>query len=358
MDAATFNQLLRAAVNNGGSDIHFKVASPPAIRIGGGLRNVKAPALAPEDLERIAAYVLEQARWRGRSDELNEVDTSYSIDGVARFRVSIFRQKGHLAAVMRTIPFEVPTFAGLGLPAVVDQIANEERGMILVTGITGSGKTSTLAAFIDAINTRTRKHIITIEDPIEFLHADKNSRVTQREIGSDTRDFASALRAALRQDPDVIFVGEMRDHETVDIALKAAETGHLVLSSLHTFDVARTISRIVGVFPADAEAGVRARLAESLKAVISQRLLPLASGKGRVLAAEVMVTTLNIQEMIRDPARTNLITDYLVKSTEAYGTQTFDQDLTRLYKNGAISLEVACAASSNPSNFQRALAFT
>ena len=356
MEQATFHQLLRAAVNNGGSDVHFKVDSPPAIRIGGLLRNVKSPGLAPEDMERIATYILAQSRRATTLSEVWEMDASYAIEGVARFRVSLFRQKGHFALVMRTIPFNVPTFAELGLPETVERIAGEDRGLVLVTGVTGSGKTTTLASFVDAINTNKRKHVITIEDPIEFIHVDKSSRVTQREVGSDTPSFATALRAALRQDPDVVMVGEMRDYETVDIALKAAETGHLVLSSLHTFDVARTISRIVGVFPSDAELSVRARLAESLKAVVSQRLLPHASGQGRVLVAEVMATTINIQEMIRDPARTALLTDYLAKNGD-YGCQTFDQDLTRLYKAGAITVEAATAASSNPANFQRALAF-
>jgi twitching motility protein PilT len=357
MEQRTFNQLLAAAVKNGASDIHLKAGAPPALRISGSLLPVKVPALNPEDTETIAKFILASARWKGDVHELRDWDTSYSIDDVGRFRVNIFRQKGNCALVLRAIPFNVPTVESLGLPPVVKGMADFERGLVLVTGVTGSGKSSTLAAIVRQINETTRAHILTIEDPIEFLHEDKLSRITQREIGPDTTTFAHALRAALRQDPDVILVGEMRDMETIDIALKASETGHLVLSTVHTTDAAKTIGRLCDAFPADAQEPLRHRLAENLKGTVSQRLLPKAQGKGRVVAAEIMVSTEAIKEYITDPERTHEITDYLAKNRDVYGTQSFDQHLSELYKAGAITLDVAKAAASNPSDFERALSF-
>jgi twitching motility protein PilT len=357
MEQRTFNQLLAAAVKNGASDIHLKAGAPPALRISGSLLPVKVPALMPEDTENIARFVLANARWKGDIHELRDWDTSYAVDDVGRFRVNIFRQKGNCALVLRAIPFNVPTVESLGLPPVVKAMADFERGLVLVTGVTGSGKSSTLAAIMRQINETTRAHILTIEDPIEFLHEDKLSRITQREIGPDTSTFANALRAALRQDPDVILVGEMRDVETIDIALKASETGHLVLSTVHTTDAAKTIGRLCDAFPADAQEPLRHRLAENLKGTISQRLLPKAQGKGRVVAAEIMVSTEAIKEYITDPERTHEITDYLAKNRDVYGTQSFDQHLSELYKAGAITLDVAKAAASNPSDFERALSF-
>jgi twitching motility protein PilT len=240
---------------------------------------------------------------------------------------------------------------------VLEKISQEERGLVLVTGVTGSGKSSTLAAIVNYINQHYRKHIVTIEDPIEFVHEDKYSRITQREIGPDTPDFGKALRAALRQDPDVILVGEMRDAETIEIAIKAAETGHLVLSTVHTQDAYRTINRIIGVFQPEAQTGVRNRLAENLKATVSQRLLPHASGKGRVVAAEIMVSTLSVVEFIKDPNRTSEIKDSLERSHDILGTQSFDMHLVQLMKAGLITEAVAKEAASNPSDFERALAF-
>jgi twitching motility protein PilT len=357
MDLATFNQFLGAAVKTGASDIHFKPGVVPALRINGELRGIRVPALRPEDTAAIAGHILGAARWRGDLEALQEVDTSYALEGVSRFRASVFRQKGNLAAVLRAIPYDVPTLDRLGLPAVVKKIAGEERGLVLVTGITGSGKTSTLAAIVGHINQTTRKHVVTVEDPIEFLHEDRNARITQREVGPDTASFSSALRAALRQDPDVILVGEMRDLETIDIALKAAETGHLVLSTVHTTDTTRTIHRLLGAYPAEAQHGVRSRLAEALQAVISQRLLPRADGKGRALACEILVTSLGIQECIREPERTGGIKDLLEKGRDLYGTQTFDQHLTELLAAKAITLEVAKEAASNASDLERAQSF-
>ena len=357
MEQRTFNQLLAAAVKNGASDIHLKAGAPPALRINGSLLPVKVPALMPEDTQAIAQFILAGNRWKGDIHELRDWDTSYAVEDVGRFRCNIFRQKGNFALVLRAIPFNVPTVESLGLPPVVKAMADYERGLVLLTGVTGSGKSSTLAAIVRQINETTRAHILTIEDPIEFLHEDKLSRVTQREIGPDTGTFAQALRAALRQDPDVILVGEMRDKETIDIALKASETGHLVLSTVHTTDAAKTIGRLCDAFPADAQEPLRHRLAENLKGTISQRLLPKAQGKGRVVAAEIMVATEAIQEYITDPERTHEITDYLAKNRDVYGTQSFDQHLSELYKAGAITLDVAKAAASNPSDFERALSF-
>ncbi len=357
MEQATFNQFLAAAVKNGASDVHFKVGAAPALRVNGQLLPVKVPALQPEDTLRIAAHVLKANRWKGLLDEVHDIDTSYALDGVGRFRVNLHRSKGHVGAVMRSIPFTVPDFEKLGLPKSLEKLAQEERGLVLVTGVTGSGKSSTLAAIVNYINQHYRKHVLTVEDPIEFLHDDKFSRITQREIGPDTPDFATALRAALRQDPDVILVGEMRDTETIEIALRAAETGHLVLSTVHTTDCYRTIGRIMSVFPADAQNNVRMRLADNLRGTVSQRLLPHASGKGRVVAAEIMVSTLSVVEFIKDPARTHEIKDYLEKNFDLLGTQSFDMHLAKLLKEGKVKEEVALEAATNRSDFERALAF-
>ena len=357
MEQRTFNQLLAAAVKNGASDLHLKAGAPPALRINGALLPVKVPALMPEDTKAVADFILKGSRWKGSLDDLRDWDTSYAVEDVGRFRCNIFRQKGNFALVLRAIPFNVPTVESLGLPPVVKSMAEYERGLILLTGVTGSGKSSTLAAIVRQINETTRAHILTIEDPIEFLHEDRLSRITQREIGPDTVSFSTALRAALRQDPDVILVGEMRDTETIEIALKAAETGHLVLSTVHTTDAAKTISRLVDAFPAEAHDGVRHRLAENLKGVISQRLLPKATGKGRAVAAEIMVSTESIKEFIIDKDRTHEIAEYLSKNRDVYGTQSFDQHLSELYKSGVVTLDVAKAASTNPSDFERALSF-
>ncbi|HLL53830.1 MAG TPA: PilT/PilU family type 4a pilus ATPase, partial [Myxococcaceae bacterium] len=258
---------------------------------------------------------------------------------------------------LRIIPPEVPTMESLGLPEVLRTIASQERGLVLVTGATGSGKSSTLAAMINHINQTESVHILTIEDPIEFVHKNIKASVSQREIGTDTENFNIALRAALRQDPDVILVGEMRDTETIDIALKASETGHLVFSTVHTTDAAKTIGRLVSVFPAEEQPMVRMRLADNLKGTISQRLLPRLSGKGRVAALEIMVQTKTVQEHIRDPQKTGGLKDVLEKGSDTYGMQSFDQHLSRLYREQQISLEVASGAASNPADFQRALNF-
>ena len=355
MDQATFNRLLTAAANAAASDVHLKTGAPPAVRLSGVLTAVKSPALAATDMERIAGHLLSQRPGAPEPSAVRELDTSYTIEGVARFRVSLYRQRGELAAVLRIVPFAIPSFSALGLPAAVEKIASEERGLVLVTGVAGSGKSSTLAAMIDFVNASQKRHILTIEDPIEFLHADRKSRVSQREVGLDTPGFGPALRAGLRQDPDVILIGEMRDLETMDTALKAAETGHLVLATLHTTDATRTISRILGTYPADAQVGVRMRLAEVLKAVVCQRLLPAASGKGLVLAAEILVSTLSVQDMIRDPEKIGGLKDYIERGGDVYGMQSFDQHLVALQREGKITMETALAGATSPSEVQRAL---
>lgn len=356
MDEKILNQLLAAAIKAGASDIHLKVGLPPIFRMAGELREIKAPRLMPEDT-RNAAIILMNERAREQIGTIKEYDGSYSIRDVGRFRVNVFKQRGTFECILRVIPYGIPTFEDLGLPAVLKTICEEERGLILVTGVTGSGKSSTLAAMVGYINNNYKKHILTIEDPIEFIHRDMKSSVSQREIGSDTDSFSSALRSALREDPDVIMLGEMRDYETIDTALKAAETGHLVLSTVHTTDASKTINRLVGVFPADEQNMVRLRLADNLKATISQRLLPRKGSNRRVVALEIMRSTLSIQECIREPDKTHEMKQYIEAGRDQYGMIGFDQHLSELYKAGLIELHVAKAAASNPSDFERALHF-
>lgn len=355
MDPRMFDKFLAAAVKAGASDIHIKANAQPTLRVHGVLKEVKLDPITSNGMERLIGHVLERIGLDFEPKKLKEYDTSYQVEGVGRFRVNILKQKGQFAAVLRVIPQNIPTLDALGLPEVLKKVAREERGLILVTGVTGSGKSTTLAAMVNEINRSTRKHIVTIEDPIEFLHQDQLARVTQREVGADTESFSMALRAALRQDPDVILVGEMRDSVTIDTALKAAETGHLVLSTVHTTDAAKTIGRIIDVFPHDAQDAVRIRLAENLKATISQRLLRRADNQGRVVAMEIMVVTLTAQEMIKDSMRTPEIKDYIERSRDMYGTQSFDQHLIELYQAGTISLDTARTAASNPADFERAL---
>jgi twitching motility protein PilT len=285
-------------------------------------------------------------------DKLLDYDCSWASAGIGRFRVNIMKQRGSFAIIMRVIPWEVPTFQKLGLPEVMAKVAEAERGMILVTGVTGSGKSSTMAALINHINQRDARHILTLENPIEFLHKDSKSSVTQREVGSDTIDFKMGLRAALRQDPDVIMIGEMRDGETVDTAIKAAETGHLLMSTLHTPDAQSTILRIMAMFPPEEQDVIRVRLAESLYAVISQRLLPRASGKGRAVAAEVMINTPAIKDIILEGTRIGEIRDFIAEGREQYGMQTFDQCLADLVASKEVTFDTAKAAASNPSDFE------
>lgn len=350
-----FDKFLAAAVKAGASDIHIKAGAQPTLRVHGVLKEVKLDPVSNDALEHLVVHMLDRHGLRYELASLRDYDTSYTVDSVGRFRANILRQKGDWALVMRVIPRHVPTLDDLGLPPVLKKLAREERGLVLVTGVTGSGKSTTLAAMINEINQESRKHIVTIEDPIEFIHEDRLSRVTQREVGADTESFELALRAALRQDPDVILVGEMRDAVTIDTGLKAAETGHLVFSTVHTNDASKTISRIIDVFPADAHNAVRLRLAENLKGTVSQRLLRRSDTQGRVVAMEIMVCTLTAQELIKDPARTSELKDYIERSREMYGTQSFDQHLIELYNAGIISHETAKSAATNPADFERAL---
>ncbi len=343
-------RIIKAAVDRGASDVHIKASDVVRARINGRLVALTKQALTAEQTRAIALRLMESETDRASIDTLQDHDCSWSAVGVGRFRVNIMRQRATFSIVMRVIPEQVPTFVELGLPEVLNKIASCERGMVLVTGVTGSGKSSTMAALVNAVNASTEKHIVTLENPIEFLHTDVRSSVTQREVGLDTESFRMGLRAALRQDPDVIMIGEMRDAETIDTAMKAAETGHLLISTLHTPDAQSTIMRIVAMFPPEEQTVVRMRLAESLHAVVSQRLLPRADGKGRVVAAEVMVVTPTIRDLIMDN-RVDEIRDYIADGSQ-YGMRTFDQHLMDLVNGNVVTYEVAVAAASRPSDFE------
>ena len=345
-------KIIKAAVDRGASDLHIKAGDVFRARIDGKLVPLTKQRLTPEQTKAIAQKLIANEEDRGRIDRLRDYDCSWGMPGIGRFRVNILRQRSSFMIVMRVIPFDVPTFESLKLPGVLAQVATAERGMILVTGVTGSGKSSTMAAIINHINQNQHRHILTLENPIEFLHRDINCSVTQREIGVDTDDFRTGLRAALRQDPDVILIGEMRDAETIDTAMKAAETGHLLVSTLHTPDAVTTVSRIISMFPPEEQEIARLRLSEALHAVVSQRLLPRADGHGRAAALEVLLATGTAREMIRDRDRTSSLPDYVKEAREQYGMQTFDQHLMDLVAEDVVTYETALAASSNPSDFQ------
>jgi twitching motility protein PilT len=345
-------KIIQAAVERGASDLHIKAGDVFRARIDGKLVPLTKQRLTPEQTKAIALRFIPNEDDRGRIEKILDYDCSWGAPGIGRFRINILRQRSSFMIVMRVIPFEVPSFEQLNLPAVLGKIAAEERGMILVTGVTGSGKSSTLAAMVNHINRSMQKHIVTLENPIEFLHRDVNSSLTQREIGTDTDSFKSGLRAALRQDPDVILIGEMRDPETIDTAMKAAETGHLLLSTLHTPDAVTTVSRVIAMFPPEEQAIVRTRLADSLHAVVSQRLLPRKDGHGRAAALEVMIVTPTIRDLILDPARTAEIREYIAEGREQYGMQTFDQHLMDLVGEDVVDFNTAMANASNPSDFE------
>ncbi|RMF42104.1 MAG: type IV pilus twitching motility protein PilT [Deltaproteobacteria bacterium] len=346
------NDVLAMALKARASDVHLKAGLPPIYRIDGLLRPLpKAPRITPEQTRTIADEIMNDAQ-RRRMEEVHEVDLSYGVPGLGRFRVNAFTQRGSVSLVFRTIPFETKSVDELLLPPVLKKLAMEPRGMILVTGATGSGKSTTLSAIIDHINSHRTAHIVTIEDPIEYLHRDKKSIINQREVGFDTESFSVALKSALRQDPDVILVGEMRDFETIETAITAAETGHLVLSTLHTVDAPETINRIIGVFPPYQQRQIRLQLAAILKGVVSQRLVPRADGKGRVPAVEVMVSTARVRELIEDKDKTKLLRDTMAQGYVAYGMQTFDQSLLQLLQKKLITFEEAMRQSSNPDDFK------
>jgi len=346
------NDLLKIAVERKASDLHLKVGSHPVLRIDGELiQLVEIKRLMQEDTIAMA-FSMMNARQKQRFKDEFEIDIAYSVPGLGRFRCNIFQQRGTVGLVLRVIPGRILSIRELLLPVSLEKICEEQRGLVLCTGTTGSGKSTTLAAMIDFINGRRSEHIVTIEDPIEFLHRDKKSLVNQRELDVDTRSFAIALRSALRQDPDVILVGEMRDYETIETAILAAETGHLVFSTLHTLDATETINRIIAVFPPHHQKQIRIQLAQVLKASISLRLMPRADGIGRVPAAEVLVATPYIRECIENKEKTKYIREQIALGTSQYGMQSFDQSLFYLYKGGLITLEEAMRRASNPDEFR------
>ena len=351
------NKVLTVGVQNGASDIHFRPGAPPMFRLNGDLRPADHERLLPADTSMIASALLERACDARRLDELQECDTSYSLPGVSRFRVNVYRQRGSLGIILRIIPRDVPSIADLGLPDVLREIAANERGLVLVTGATGAGKSTTLASMVNEINLTRCGHIITIEDPLEYLHPNKRCSISQREIGIDTRNYVTGLRSALRQDPDVVLVGEMRDTESVDIALKASETGHLVLSTMHTSDASRTINRLISHFPAEEQTTVRHRVAENLKACIAQRLLPKADGSGQVVAMEVMIATSTIQAFIYEDRPTGSLDELIEEGGHPYRMQSFDKHIMELFQQGAINLETAVRNASRPNDFQRNLIY-
>jgi twitching motility protein PilT len=346
------NDLLKVAVEKGASDLHLKVGSYPMSRVHGHLYPVEnSKKLDHEDLVEMAAAIMSNAH-RQKFKDSQEVDLAYSVPGLGRFRCNVFQQRGTIGMVLRVIPVQVRTIPELGLPPVLERIASEERGLVLVTGTTGSGKSTTLAAMIDHINNTRSSHIITIEDPIEYLHRDTRSIINQREIGVDTRSFAFALRSALRQDPDVILVGEMRDMETIETALHAAETGHLVFSTLHTLDATETINRIISVFPPHQQKQIRLQLATVLRSAIAQRLIPSADGTNRVPAVEVLIATAFIKDCIVDKEKTHLIQGAIAAGTSQYAMQTFDQSIFNLFSKGRITYEEALRWASNVDEFK------
>ncbi len=345
------NVLLKKAVEAKASDLHIKAGGHPIVRIDGALTEMQdEPRLTPDDNREIAKAVLGESRWE-EFLKTRDIDIAYSVPGFSRFRCNCYMQRGSVGIVFRAIPLNILDIEQLHLPVVLRKIALEPRGLILVTGTTGSGKSTTLASMIDYVNANRTENIITVEDPIEYLHRDKKSIVSQREVGSDTDTFAKALRAALRQDPDVILVGEMRDFETIQTALIAADTGHLVLSTLHTADAVETINRVISVFPPYQHKQVRMQLASVLRAIVSMRLVPKADGKGRVPAVEVLVATDMVKGCIEDPDKTKLIHDVVAEGTSQYGMQTFDQSLLDLYRKELISYEDALSRATKPNDF-------
>jgi twitching motility protein PilT len=346
------DEALHQLIQAEGSDLHLKASALPIIRVHGELRPIEgATALEPEETEAAMRHMLPDAKLLDEFSEEGEVDFAYAITGLARFRVNAFKQRGAISLVCRAIPFSIRTVEELNLPPVIRTLAEEERGIVLLTGTTGSGKSTTLAAMVDHVNHTRSKHIVTIEDPIEYLHRDKKSVINQREVGFDTTSFKRALRRVLRQDPDVILVGEMRDEETVQTALSAAETGHLVLSTIHTVDATESINRMLDFFPPHQQQQVRAMIAGTLKGVVSQRLIPNVDGSGRVAVCEVLVMTGRVRDMVKDPAQTGRLHE-VIEEGEYYGMQTFDQALLAHLQAGRLSMEEALRAATHPHDFK------
>ena len=351
MSSQVLERVLSAARQLGASDVHLKAGLPPIFRIKGDLRTVRdVPALTSDAIGEFAVHMMSDKQ-RAEFGERLDLDLAYSTPDGVRYRVNLFQQRGCVGMVMRLIPPEVPPFESLNLPDVIIKLTENRRGLILVTGVTGSGKSTTLAAMVDAINSRKACHIVTVEDPIEYTFRDKRSVINQREVGFDTKSFSTALRAALRQDPDVILVGEMRDIETCEIAMTAAETGHLVLSTLHTVDATETVNRIISMFPTHQQVQARLTLGSVIRGVVSQRLIPKADGKGMVPAMEVMVATERVRELVEDPHRTREIRDAITQGKHPYGMMSFDQSLAELVKQRQVTYEEAVRHSSSPSDF-------
>ncbi|MFO7652257.1 MAG: type IV pilus twitching motility protein PilT [Candidatus Krumholzibacteriia bacterium] len=343
-------RILTQMIERGASDLHLKVASPPVLRVNGRLVDLDVPAPTVPDMIQAAQQILTPGQ-REVFEATREIDFAFGVPGVARFRANFYVQRGSIAMVFRHVPVEIMSLEDLGLPPIIRDLAKRPRGLILVTGTVGSGKSTTLASMVDIINTECSSHVITIEDPIEFLHKDKQSIISQREVGCDTGSYAEALRHILRQDPDVILIGEIRDCDSMKIALTAADTGHLVLSTLHTIDATQTVSRIVSFFPPHQHQEIRYLLASTLQAVISQRLVADPAGERRYPAAEIMIATSTVREYIREPDKTILIRQAVQEGFVEYQMQTFDQSLMQLYKEGKVSLEAAMRTSSNPHEF-------
>ena len=353
----TFNQLLMMAVKNGVSDIHLRTGEKPFFRVKGNLKAIKAAPITEEDMLLFCKIMIKEKEVLERIDTLTEYDGSYQYKNLCRVRVNLLKFQGRFAFILRVINMKIPTIDELGLPGGCREIAKAKRGLVLVTGVTGSGKSSTLAAMLDEINSTREEHILTIEDPVEFLFTSKKCRITQREMGSDTMSFKEALRGALRQDPDIIVIGELRDAETIQIAMKAAETGHLVFGTVHTTNALTTINRVVSMFPPEEQNNVKGRLSDCLYATISQRLLPTQDGKGRVVAQEIMTTSPGIKESISGKVPLSEIYILIEKAKRDGVMQSFDQHLTDLYKAGILSFDVAKEAATSPTNFERNLQF-
>ena len=352
--AATLNQLLKSMVEQGGTDLHVTTNSPPQIRIDGVLKPLNQPPLTPSETKQLAYSILTDNQ-KHRLEEDLEIDFSFGIKGLARFRANVFHQRGAIGAAFRRIPYEIRGFRELGLPAITETMSEKPRGLILVTGPTGSGKSTTLAAMIDKVNRERHEHIVTIEDPVEYLHGHKKCIVNQRELKADTHNFANALRSVLRQDPDVVLVGEMRDYETVESALRIAETGHLTFATLHTNSAAQTINRIIDIFPAHQQSQVRVQLSFVLEGILCQSLLPRAGGKGRALAVEILVPNSAIRNLIRED-KIHQIYGMMQAGQAKHGMQTFNQSLASLYFKRQITLQTALARSSYPDELQEIIA--
>ncbi|MEM7481378.1 MAG: type IV pilus twitching motility protein PilT [Acidobacteriota bacterium] len=350
MAAPTLNQLLKAMVEQGGSDLHVTTNAAPQIRIDGVLKALNAPPMSPTETKQMAYSILTDNQ-KHRLEEDLEIDFSFGIKGLARFRANVFHQRGAIAAAFRRIPYEIRSFRELGLPTVVEKLCEKPRGLVLVTGPTGSGKTTTLASMLDKVNRERSEHIVTIEDPVEYLHSHKKCIVNQRELNADTHSFSNALRSALRQDPDVVLIGEMRDYETVEAALRIAETGHLTFATLHTNSAAQTINRIIDIFPAHQQGQIRVQLSFVLEGIMCQSLLPRAGGQGRALAMEILVPNSAIRNLIRED-KIHQIYGMMQAGQSRFGMQTFNQSLASLYFRRTISLPTAMARSSYPDELQ------